>query len=73
MGGVFKFRAMSSAAQTPIVVDNSAEIAKQQAEEERKKALERQRRGWEGNVRTSYNGLLGEKENNLQRKKLLGE
>ncbi len=70
MGGVFRFSAPSS---TPVVVDNSAEIAKQQAEEERKKALERQRRGWEGNIKTSYNGLLGEKENNLQRKKLLGE
>ncbi len=71
MGGVFRFSAPSSS--TPIIVDNSAEIAKQQAEEERKKALERQRRGWEGNIKTSYAGLLGEKENNLQRKKLLGE
>lgn len=70
MGGVFRFSAPSSA---PVIVDNSAEIAKQQAEEERKKALERQRRGWESNVKTSYAGLLGEKENNLQRKKLLGE
>lgn len=71
MGGVFRFSAPSSSA--PVIVDNSAEIAKQQAEEERKKALERQRRGWEGNIKTSYAGLLGEKENNLQRKKLLGE
>lgn len=69
MGGVFK----SAPKPAPVVIDNSAEIAKQQAEEERKKALERQRRGLEGTIRTSQTGLLGEKESSLQRKKLLGE
>lgn len=69
MGGVFQ----SAPKSKPIVIDNSAELTQQQKEEERQKALERQRRGLEGTIRTSHTGLLGEKENSMQRKKLLGE
>lgn len=40
-------------------------------DDERKKLQERQRRGMESTIKTSYNGLLNGKE--LNRKKLLGE
>lgn len=72
MGGTFR-KIINNSKPAPVVIDNSAALASQQAEEERKKTLERQRRGIEGTIRTSHTGLLGEKENTLQRKKLLGE
>lgn len=50
-----------------IVMDNS----EKNADEERQKALERQRRGLESTIKTSYTGMLDGK--NLNRKKLLGE
>ncbi|MDR1026359.1 MAG: hypothetical protein LBL47_03070 [Lactobacillus sp.] len=48
-------------------------LARARAEEERKKELERQSRGTEGTIKTSYTGVLGVKEDNLKRKNLLGE
>lgn len=65
MGGVFSAPKID----TPVVVeqDNTADIVA----EERKKALERQRRGAESTIKTSYTGVLDTK--NLNRKKLLGE
>ena len=65
MGGIFSAPSTSA----PAVVENSN--AEQKAEEERQKALERQRRGVESTIKTSYNGLLNTKD--LNRKKLLGE
>lgn len=49
--------------------------AKREAEEERKKAIERQRRGIAGTIKTSHSGILDtrEEDNNLRRKNLLGE
>ncbi len=66
MGGVF------SSPDTPEPVDTAA-IAAAEAEKERQKILERQRRGMEGTVKTSYQGILQESNNDLVRKKLLGE
>lgn len=66
MGGVLS----APKSETPViqpVVDNAA----QRAEEERKKAMERQRRGLESTIKTSYHGVLDTK--NMNRKKLLGE
>ena len=65
MGGVFSAPKTSA----PAVVENND--AEKLAEEERQKALERQRRGVESTIKTSYNGLLDTKD--LNRKKLLGE
>lgn len=65
MGGVLK-------APKETKVDYDA-LARQRAEEERQKALERRRRGIDGNIKTSYGGVLGVKEEGLKRKKLLGE
>lgn len=47
--------------------------AERDAEAERKKALERQRRGLESSIRTSYNGILSSRTDDLKRKNLLGE
>lgn len=57
---------------TPAPVDTHA-IAKAEAEKERQKIVERQKRGLEGTIKTSYSGILEPKEMNLVRKKLLGE
>ncbi len=73
MGGVFKYFSTPKVEQPIVpVVDTEAE-AKRKAEEERQENLARQRRGQEGTIRTSYNGILGEKEDSLKRKNLLGE
>lgn len=48
--------------------DNSALKARLAAEAERKKTLERQRRGLEGTIKTSYEG-----DGAYKRKNLLGE
>lgn len=53
-------------------VDAAAE-AEKNAEAERQKALERQRRGLDSTIRTSYTGLLDPQNMDLSRKKLLGE
>ena len=66
MGGVF------SSPKKPEVVDYDA-IAKQKADEERKKNLERQRRGIEGTIKTSYTGILKTKSMEQNRKNLLGD
>lgn len=57
---------------TPKYVDTEA-IAKAEAEAERKKTIERQRRGIEGTINTSFQGILNKKEDGLKRKNLLGE
>ena len=73
MGGVFKVFSTPKIKQPIIpVVDTEAETQKN-AEQEKQENIERQRRGQEGTIRTSYNGILGEKEDNLKRKNLLGE
>ncbi len=73
MGGVFKVFSTPKIKQPIIpVVDTEAE-AQKNAEQEKQENIERQRRGQEGTIRTSYNGILGEKEDNLKRKNLLGE
>lgn len=50
-------------------------LAKKEAEEERKKTIERQRRGIGGTIKTSYRGIINSKEEEpaLKRKNLLGE
>lgn len=60
-------------AKAPSVVDTES-IAKAEAEKERIKTIERQRRGIAGTIRTSHRGIVnnGEKQQ-LQRKNLLGE
>ena len=70
MGGVFKRHKFTQ----PVVpvVDPDAE-AKKKAEKTKQEDIERQRRGQEGTIKTSYTGILSEKENNLKRKNLLGE
>ena len=68
MGGVF--RAPKIQQRVVPVVDTEAE---KRAEKEKQENLERQRRGQEGTIKTSYTGILGEKENDLKRKNLLGE
>lgn len=55
----------------PTVVSN--DDAEKTAEDERKKALERQRRGMDSTIKTSYNGVFDPKNMDLTRKKLLGE
>lgn len=75
MGGAFKILRFQTPKPKQIVapvVDVEAE-AKRRAEEERLETLERQRRGQEGTIHTSYNGILGEKEDTLKRKNLLGD
>ncbi len=52
-------------------VDTAA--ADKKAEEERQKAVERQRRGLDSTIRTSYTGILNPQQMDLTRKKLLGE
>lgn len=52
---------------------NTGVDADKKAEEERKKALERQRRGMESTIRTSYGGILDSQNQSLNRKNLLGE
>jgi hypothetical protein len=48
-------------------------LARANAAAERKKMMERQSRGTESTIKTSYAGVLGVKEDGLKRKKLLGE
>ena len=64
MGGIF-----SSEPKVKVVEDTSA----QDAEEARKEALARQRRGMESTIHTSYNGTFDTTNRDLTRKKLLGE
>ncbi len=65
MGGVFS----APKVKTPVVTEN--ENTADDVAKERKKALERQRRGVESTIKTSYSGVLDTK--NMNRKKLLGE
>lgn len=59
---------------TPKPVDTE-KLAREEAEKERIKTIERQRRGIAGTIKTSYRGILESNENNNQtrRKNLLGE
>lgn len=59
MGGVF--RAPKIQQRVVPVVDTEAE-AKKRAEKEKQENLERQRRGQEGTIKTSYTGILGERK-----------
>lgn len=69
MGGVFS----SPKVETPApVVDNSKEREDAEAKA-RKEALDRQRRGMESNIKTSYTGILDNSDGRFVRKKLLGE
>lgn len=68
MGGVFS----SPKVETVVPDTSQADVAKK-ADEERVKSLERKRRGIEGNIKTSYTGMLDTKDMNFTRKKLLGE
>lgn len=52
---------------TVVVSDDSGK----NADEAKQQALERQRRGVESTIKTSYNGVVN--GNDLKRKKLLGE
>ncbi len=74
MGGVFNKIFSTPKIQQPVipVVDTQVE-AQNNTEQEKQENIARQRRGQEGTIRTSYNGILGEKEDNLKRKNLLGE
>lgn len=66
MGGVF--RAPKDDGIDPQIAIKAAE------EKERKEALERQRRGLEGTIKTSNTGILKtDNEQEFTRKKLLGE
>ena len=58
-------------ASTPKI--ESAIETEDSSEEDRKKALERQRRGLEGTIKTSYSGILTQSNSDLSRKNLLGE
>lgn len=69
MGKVFGGSPKIEVAPAP-VANNDAE---KNAEAERKKAMERQRRGMDGTIKTSYNGIFDPKNMDLTRKKLLGE
>lgn len=67
MGGVFSSKPKIEVVQP--VEDTSA----QDAEEARKEALARQRRGMESTIRTSYTGTFDPTNRDLNRKTLLGE
>lgn len=57
----------------PAVVDTE-KIAREEAEKERIKTIERQRRGMAGTIRTSHQGIVHNIETQQpQRKNLLGE
>ncbi len=66
MGGVFK---TPKPKMEPVIVQETV-VDEDKARQE---ALARSRRGMESTIRTSYNGILGDKEQNLKRKQLLGE
>lgn len=74
MGGVLSVPSADSSAEKQRAL--AAMAAEAAAEEERKKEQERLRRGREGTIRTSYNGILNSDNSNnteFKRKKLLGE
>ncbi len=66
MGGIFSAPKIEAPAPEP-VIDTE--------EEERKKAMERRRRGMESTIKTSYKGVLQPTNSGdgLNRKNLLGE
>ncbi len=69
MGGVLNPSKPDKPAPAP-VVDKSNDEAEAKARQE---ALDRQRRGIESNIRTSYKGILKTNDDSYKRKKLLGE
>lgn len=70
MGGVFKPSKVETPAPAPTVTETTDTDAEAQ---KRKEAQERQRRGLESNIKTSYQGILRPNEDSFKRKKLLGE
>lgn len=68
MGKIFK-----SSPKIEVSKVDTSEEANRKAEEERLKSLERNRRGLDSTIRTSYTGILDPKNMDLRRKKLLGE
>lgn len=69
MGGVLSPSKSEAPAPAP-VIEKSNTDAEAKARQE---ALDRQRRGVESNIRTSYKGILKTNEDSFKRKKLLGE
>lgn len=69
MGGVLSPSKSEAPAPAPIIEKSNNE-AEAKARQE---ALDRQRRGVESNIRTSYKGILKSNEDSFKRKKLLGE
>ena len=67
MGNVF------GGAPEVVIPDAGLNEAEKLKEEERKKAIDRQRRGMDSTIKTSYNGVLDTKSMNFNRKELLGE
>lgn len=66
MGGIFR--------SPDFQVDDTAEReAEAKAKEEKQEAIERKRRGLDGTINTSYQGVLKKNENTQRGKNLLGE
>jgi hypothetical protein len=66
MGGIFGSPDFS--------VDDTAEKeAEAKAEKEKQEAINRKRRGLDGTINTSYQGVLNKNDNSQNGKKLLGE
>ena len=70
MGGVLSPSKPDKPAPAPIIEKSDNNEAEAKARQE---ALERQRRGIESNIRTSYKGILKTNDDSFKRKKLLGE
>lgn len=68
MGGI---KNIFSSPKEPVI--DYDKIASDRKDEERKKNLERQNRGMDSTIKTSYTGVLGINEDKMKRKKLLGE
>lgn len=69
MGGVFS----SPKVETPAPVTDNSKDREEAEAKARKEALDRQRRGMESNIKTSYTGILDNNDGRFVRKKLLGE
>lgn len=69
MGKVFKSSPKIEVVSPPV----AEEKVEAEASAAKKDTAERQRRGMDSTIRTSYNGILDVKNMDLNRKKLLGE
>jgi len=72
MGAATAAVVVTNKSKKPKPVDYEA-IARARTEEERRKLLERQRRGMGSMIKTSYTGVLNRNDTGSQPKKLLGE